>query len=267
MPYANSSGHSLYYEDSTEGSDPLIFVPGFGGIGSFWRSQQEHFSPRNRVLTVDHRGTGSSSKMPSNYSIDQMAEDVIAVLDHAGIAKATIVGHSTGGVIAQTMAARWPTRIDRLILSSTWCKPGSYFRHVFEFRRSLLERGDFAGYHAAGLFFRYRPSDLEKNEDLWTPPDSVDVGITIKRINAVLDSNVSDQARGLLHRTLVLATNDDMLVPRFLSDELAATIPSAEYIVLKEGGHFHPETKSREFNQVVADFLVMRSICAHSPQE
>lgn len=257
MPYTSSSGHSLYYEDSAEGSAPLVFVPGFGGIGSFWRSQQEYFSPRNRVLTVDHRGTGSSSKMPSDYSIDQMAEDVIAVLDHAGIAKATIVGHSTGGVIAQTMAARWPNRIDGLILSSTWCKPGSYFRHIFEFRRSLLERDDLTGYHAAGLLLRYRPSDLEKNEHLWTPPNSVDVGITIKRINAVLDSNVFDQARNLLHRTLVLATNDDLLVPRFLSDELAATIPNTEYIVLKEGGHFHPETNSSKFNQVVVDFLLV----------
>lgn len=79
--------------------------------------------------------------------------------------------------------------------------------------------------------------------------------ITIKRINAVLDSNVFDQAKNLLHRTLVLATNDDLLVPRFLSDELAATIPNSEYIVLKEGGHFHPETNSREFNQVIVDFL------------
>lgn len=256
MPYANSSGHSLYYEDSVEGSVPLVFVPGFGGIGSFWRSQQEHFSPRNRVLTVDHRGTGSSSKMPSDYSIGQMAEDVIAVLDHAEIEEAIIIGHSTGGVIAQTMATRWPNRIGGLILSSTWCKPGRYFRHIFEFRRSLLERGDLAGYHATSLFLRYRPSDLETNEHLWTPPDSVDVDIIIKRINAVLDSDVFDQTRDIPHRTLVLATNDDLLVPRFMSDELAATIPNAEYIVLKEGGHFYPETKSCEFNQVVADFLL-----------
>lgn len=83
----------------------------------------------------------------------------------------------------------------------------------------------------------------------------MDADIAIKRINAILDSDIRDLSRTLPHRTLVLAAHDDLLVPKFLSDEVAATIPHAEYVVLADGGHFHPETKSHAFNRTVGDFL------------
>jgi Predicted hydrolases or acyltransferases (alpha/beta hydrolase superfamily) len=255
MPFANNAGYELYYEDNAAGTRPLVFVPGFGGVGSFWRCQQQYFAPRHRVITVDHRGTGSSSKEKSEYSIGQMAEDVLAVLDRAKIDKATIVGHSTGGAIAQTLAALWPDRVENLVLSSTWCRPGNYFRRVFEFRRSLIERGDTDAYHVAGLLLRYQPSHLEVNEGVWTPPPFIDSDITIRRINAVIDSDMLERTRNLPHRSLIIATKDDLLVPKFLSDELAATIPNSVYVVLEDGGHFHPETKSEDFNTALSGFL------------
>src|SRR5882757_608987 len=135
MAYVTESGVDLYYEDSGTGADVVIFVPGFDGVGSFWDPQRAHFRSSHRVLTVDHRGIGSSSKTRSEYSIRQMASDVIAVMDHAGVLRATIVGHSTGGAIAQFIAAKWPERVLKLVLSSTWCRPGNYLRRVFEFRR------------------------------------------------------------------------------------------------------------------------------------
>ncbi|SNT31874.1 aminoacrylate hydrolase [Tardiphaga sp. OK246] len=255
MPYADNNGFSLFYDDNEAGSNPLIFVPGFGGVGSFWKAQQKEFSTRNRVILVDHRGTGSSSKQQSEYSIEQMGQDVIAVMDHAGIAQATIVGHSTGGAIAQLIGTKWPTRVNKLVLSSTWCRPGNYFRRVFEFRRSLLVLGDLDGYHKAGIVFRYQPEFVETNDHLWEVSGPVDIDITIRRINAVLDSDQFDQSASLRQPTLIVATKDDLLVPKFLSDELASVIKGSNYIALESGGHFHPETRSNAFNNAIRSFV------------
>jgi aminoacrylate hydrolase len=255
MAYVEDGDASLYYEDSGGTADAVIFVPGFGGVGSFWNGQREYFRSTLRVLTVDHRGSGSSSKTNDNYSIEQMARDVILVMDHAEISKANIVGHSTGGVIAQYIAATWPDRVSKLVLSSTWCRPGRYFCRVFQFRRSLLQRGDVDGYHKAGVFFQYQPEFLEDNDDMFESKGGIDVDNLIRRIDAVLDSDIQSLSKTIKSPTLIVAAEDDHLVPRFLSDDVARIIEGSTYKALRSGGHFHPKTKASQFNSVISMFF------------
>lgn len=255
MAYVTDNDDELYYEDSGAGADVVIFVPGFGGVGSFWEAQRAHFRSSHRILTIDHRGSGSSSKSRSEYSIRQMAQDVVAVMDHAGVSRATIVGHSTGGAIAQFMAANWPGRVLKLVLSSTWCRPGNYFRRMFEFRRSLLERGDVDGYRKAGIFFQYQPEFSETHDQLFDSNEQLDIDHLIRRIDAVLDSDIRALAAAIKTPTLIVATRDDHLVPQFLSDEVARTITGSDYKVLESGGHFHPKTEANQFNAAISAFL------------
>src|SRR5207302_7856476 len=77
----------LYYEERGEGP-PLLLVPGLSGLGSFWASQVEAFSRDFRVVVHDHRGTGRSSHSRIEYSVEQMAADVLALMDRLGIARA-----------------------------------------------------------------------------------------------------------------------------------------------------------------------------------
>ena len=78
---------------------PLLLVPGLGGIGSFWMHQVAAFARDFRVVTHDHRGTGQSSRSRITYSVDQMADDVLRLMDVLKIDAAHCVGHSTGGAI------------------------------------------------------------------------------------------------------------------------------------------------------------------------
>jgi pimeloyl-ACP methyl ester carboxylesterase len=79
------------------------------------------------VLLVDNRGVGESDAPPGPYTLEEMARDVVAVLDDAELERAHIAGVSLGGFIAQEVALRHPRRVDRLVLFST--SPGGPNQH------------------------------------------------------------------------------------------------------------------------------------------
>ncbi len=100
MPKLSVGDAELYYEQTGEGP-PLLLVPGLGGIGAFWAKQVAAFSRDYRVITHDHRGTGQSSRSRITYSVDQMAQDVLRLMDGLKIESAHVVGHSTGAPSAR----------------------------------------------------------------------------------------------------------------------------------------------------------------------
>src|SRR3989442_9488295 len=96
MPTISIGDADLYYEERGSGP-PLLLVPGLSGVGSFWIKQVEALSRDFRVITHDHRGAGQSTHSRIRYSVEQMADDVLRLMDRLGIAAAHLVGHSTGG--------------------------------------------------------------------------------------------------------------------------------------------------------------------------
>jgi aminoacrylate hydrolase len=184
-----------------------------------------------------------------------MTDDVETVLEAARVERATLVGHSTGGAIAQLLAVRMPDRVAGLVLSSTWCQPGNYFRRCFEFRRSLLEIGATDLFHKAGVFFRYSPRYAETHDAAFDSVGEIDVDITIARINAILGADLSLVTGRITVPTMVLASRDDSLVPAYMSDDVARRIPGARHLELDEGGHFLPETRSDDYNALLDDFF------------
>src|SRR3954451_14996 len=98
MPTAHlSTGGDLYFEVHGNG-EPVVFIPGTGFSGNVWdESQVPTLSKRFTVITFDPRGCGRSGKPTGVYSIEQMACDVAALLDHLSLPSAHIIGHSMGG--------------------------------------------------------------------------------------------------------------------------------------------------------------------------
>ena len=84
---------------------------------------------------------------------------------------------------------------------------------------------------------------------------AVDVEITIARINAILQADLSLVTDRIDVPTVVVAARDDCLIPQYMSDVVAQRIPGSKYIVLDQGGHFLPETRSRDYNTLLDDFL------------
>lgn len=260
MPFAPVPDGELAYEKTGSGP-PLLLITGLGGLGSFWRNQVELFRARFTVVTFDQRGTGRSSRTDAAYSIEQMAADTLALMDHLDLVQPAIVGHSTGGAIGLCLAATRPERVERLVLSATWTHTDGYFRRLFEARRELLERGAGQLYQRVSTLTLLPPEWIANNEaavrerEAQAPVDPLDLRILAHRIDALLRHDGRDWARKVQCPTLVIAAQDDAVTPVYFSRALATLVPGAVLTLLPEGGHLIPQTESAAYNAALAGFL------------
>ena len=99
-----------------DGGPALLAIHGMPASHLAWPPVLQHLSGGDRVLAPDLRGRGGSSELPGPYGFDAHLDDLVATLDHAGIARAVLVGHSLGAYIALAFAARFPARVRGLVL-------------------------------------------------------------------------------------------------------------------------------------------------------
>ena len=118
MPFVERPHAAIYYEVCGAGT-PLVFAHGAGGNTLVWWQQVPHFAPHWRVLTFDHRGFGRSRCAPGHEQARHFADDLAAVLDDAGIARAALVCQSMGGWTGLQFARAQPERVAALVLSGT----------------------------------------------------------------------------------------------------------------------------------------------------
>jgi aminoacrylate hydrolase len=260
MPQANLGEVQIYYESHGSGV-PVLLVPGLGGLGSYWNPNLPAFSARYRTIIHDHRGTGQSSASKISYSVDQMTDDLLRLMDHLKIERAHLVGHSTGGAIGQTMAATRPERLASLVLYATWTKADPYFRRVFEARRTLLTASGAAAYARSAQVFLYPNWWINQNIALIEEREKVSIAnfpaaeIVASRIDAIVAFDRTADLPRIKTPALVICARDDILTPPYFSEELARRIPGARLKVLEKGGHCASETALDEFNRAVLDFL------------
>lgn len=134
---------------AVEGSgEPVLLVHGVGARLDNWDGVAAALSRMFKVVRYDLRGHGKSSKVAGPYSLEMFADDAIALLDHLGIARAHVAGHSLGGMIAITLAARYPQRVDRLAVLSAAA------RRTEEERRRVMERIDLIAHGIPGDHFK-----------------------------------------------------------------------------------------------------------------
>src|SRR5256886_15076360 len=164
MPRIVIGDGALYYERQGVGF-PVLFVSGLTGFAAFWQDQVAAFAKNFDVITQDHRGIGQSDLTRSGFAVDRMAADVIGLMDALEIERTHIVGHSTGGAIAQTLAIEHPKRLASVVLSASWTKPDAYFRRMFGLRKDILLRlGPSAYVPAKKLFLLPRWGGARKKE-------------------------------------------------------------------------------------------------------
>jgi len=260
MPSTPIPDGELYYETAGSGP-PLLLITGLGGLASFWRHQVELLRARFTVVTFDQRGTGRSTRTLAPYSIEQMAADTLALMDHLGWVQPTIIGHSTGGAIGLCLAAIHPGRVRRLVLSATWTHADGYFRRLFEARRELLERGAGELYQRFSTLALLPPEWIANNEsavrerEAQAPVDALDQEILAHRIDALLRHDGRDWARQVRCPALVVVAQDDAVTPAYFSRELAQLVPGAVLTILPRGGHVVPQTEPALYHAAVAGFL------------
>jgi pimeloyl-ACP methyl ester carboxylesterase len=248
-----SDGARIAYQIAGEGP-PLLLLAGQANNHHWWDGVREDFEADRSTVSFDYRGTGASDKPDVPYSTDLFAEDAVAVLDELGIAGADIYGTSMGGRAAQILAARYPSRIRRLVLGCT--SPGG--PHAVErgpdVRRALAQPDRAAAARALEELM-YTPEWLAAHpgpHQTTGDPDMPDYA----RGRHLAASNRHD-AWDLLPlieaETLVLHGTEDRFNPTENAHLIAARIPHAGLELVEEARHAYFE----EF-RAVAGPAVMR---------
>jgi aminoacrylate hydrolase len=253
-------GAELYYE--THGSGPPLFlVAGLGGDGRFWGDNTAELARHFTVIVHDHRGTGRSTLSKIAYSVQQMADDALQLIDGLGYAKVHWCGHSTGGAMGQVLAIEHPQRIDRLVLSATWARTDAFFRRLFEVRSLMLRELGPAAYVKSSALALNMPSWI-RDHDADLAANEAKAGETIpypeivlSRIAAIVAHDRRDQLQKVTARTLAIVARDDTVTPLYFTEELVRLIPGCRAYVLPDGGHAYPAIHGSEFRRVLASFL------------
>jgi aminoacrylate hydrolase len=261
VPTVSIGDADIYFEDHGAGP-PLLLVPGLNGLGSFWAKQVPALAPHFRVITHDHRGAGRSTHSRIRYSVEQMAGDVVRLMDGLGIESAHFAGHSTGGAIGQVIAQDHPGRLRSLVLSATWAGPDPYFRRLFEMRKEALLGLGLESYSRASALLLFPPWWISANDETLSVQErqgvlyQSPVEVMVSRIDAIVRFDRRAQLGKIDVPTLVICAADDIVTPRLYSDELARAIAGARQVVLDRGGHFVPVIQAEAYNQAVGHFLL-----------
>ncbi|MDF2995537.1 MAG: alpha/beta hydrolase fold protein [Xanthobacteraceae bacterium] len=254
-----SDGCLVHFETMGEGA-PLVLIPGLGGDGRFWAGVAPLLADRFHLIIVDHRGAGRSARPLGPYSIDRIAKDILEILDAEGIARAELVGHSTGGTVVQTLALDAADRVGRIVISGSWPAPDARFRLLFEARLGLLEQNQPKIYQAFTHVLGYTADWLARHEAELAaavkaaPVTLAPLEVTVARIRMLLDFDRSAELGRIAAPTLVIGAREDEMVPFALSEQLARLIPSARLEALP-GAHFFPRTEPAAYAALVRDFL------------
>ena len=259
MATVQNDGLEIFYEDSGTGP-PIVLGHSFLCSGAMWREQVPVLSRTCRVINVDLRGHGRSSRVTRPFSLYDVVSDVLNVLDQLGIQKATWCGLSIGGMVALRAALRHPDRVARLVLLDTDAGPET-LRHKVK-------------YHAMGFGTRVvgiRP---------FLPPIArLMFGATTRRENPALVSQWKAEAANLdiasilrcldaltgrdslLQRldqvdvpALVLVGEEDRSLPPSLSERIHDGLPHSTFAMIPAAGHLSALESPKPVTEAILGF-------------
>ncbi|MBX3564783.1 MAG: pyrimidine utilization protein D [Sphingomonas sp.] len=253
--------HGLYYEEHGSGR-PLILSAGLGGSGNYWLPNVRALAASHRVILYDHRGTARSDRaLPDTVTVEQMGDDILALIDGLRLEKATIIGHAAGAVAGLAAALKSPERIDRLVLVNGWSRPDPHFARCFDARLALLRNSGPRAYVEAQPIFLFPANWISEHHDQLAAETEGHLAHFAgaeayeKRIAALRTFDIDARLHEISAPTLALAAEDDMLVPSNCSRRLAGGIRGAELAMMDWGGHGCNVTDPRTFERHVLEFL------------
>jgi 3-oxoadipate enol-lactonase len=265
MAHARVNDIDLYYEVHGEG-DPLLLIPGLGSDTMTWSSFLPEIQAKFQTILVENRGSARSSKPSKEYSTEQMADDLRALLDYLEVNTAHVAGKSMGGMIAQILAARHPSRVRSLVLASTLMRHDQYGGELLELGRMMAQNSGLAATYRQAFLLSYsreycirNRSRLDEVEMLLKQAKGDDFLRGYLGQSLACEKHDSrDLAPKIKAPTLVIVGRHDIITPPEASSELAAAIPGAQLVIFPNGGHGFWREFAGDVNSIVRDFLMQQ---------
>ncbi len=246
MPFLYLKDTELYYEVYGRGQ-PMVFLSETACDGEVWKLYQvEEFSRDHQVILHDYRGTGRSGKPSIDYSTKIFCDDAAALMDHLGVEKAIVIGHSMGGRIAQLLALDYPKKVDKLVLAST----GAAFPAT------------------KGLPLKICQEMIEWGYERYVRDHSILVGLAnlcpvefyLRHLIARQSHDTTGRLKDIRVPTLILVGEDDRNVTsdinhRSSSEILAQGIPNSKLVVLSGERHSYFFANPDVAHKTIREFI------------
>jgi 3-oxoadipate enol-lactonase len=260
-----TNGQELYYEIHGDGP-PLVLVMGIGYDSSLWTLQQVPvLSTRFRVVLLDNRDAGRSSRADHHYTIADMADDVAGLLDALDIQRTHLLGLSMGAMIGIDFALRHRDRLDRLVLAGPGAAPARSAVDpisIWNWVKANDPSGEVFGAQQftwlfSSAFLRNRQAVQDTIALLASNPNPVEPEAYDRQAQAYLRFDALDRLDGITAPTLVIVGEQDLLSPPWVAREVAGAIPGARFELITGDGSSHVVALERpdDFNQLVSNFL------------
>lgn len=251
---------TLKYRIVGEGP-PVLLVHGLGSDMRGWEFQEPALSKHFKVILLDQRGHGHSSGPELDLvTADVFAKDLNTFLDEIGIEKATVMGASMGGLIAQQFTLTYPERVTKLVLMSTGSKiTESTIDEVYSWREAQVEGGDEA-YFWASTKSCFPEKFIENNketidylmsrENLLNPDGVLAAGLGLSMFDA------EERIHEIEVPTLIIHGEEDRVFDVSVARDAAEKIPNAELVTFPGCGHDPATQVTDELNKILVDFIL-----------
>jgi 3-oxoadipate enol-lactonase len=247
-----------YERTGPEAGVPLLLGGSLGTTHAMWAAQAEALAGRFHMIAFDHRGHGRSPVPDGPYSIATLGGDVLALMDHLGLERASYCGLSLGGMVGQWLAINAPERIDRLILISTAAHlpPARAWRERAE---AVRDAGSPAAVADAVVARWFTPRFSADHPQIVTAYRAMIAETSAQGYaaccEAIADYDVRPGLSSVPARTLVIAGAQDPAAPPELGRAIADAVPAARLEVLDPGAHLVSVERAEEVTRLIAGHL------------
>ena len=260
-----TNGQELFYQVHGDGP-ALVLLMGIGYDSSLWTLQQVPvLCGRFRVVILDNRDAGRSSRADHPYTIADMADDVAGLLDALDIDRTHLLGLSMGSMIGMEFALRHADRLDRLVLAGPGAAPARSAVDpiaIWNWVKAHDPSGEvFGGQQFTWLFsaafLRNKTAVQDTIALLASNPNPIEPEAYDRQAQAYLQFDALDRLDGIKAPTLIIVGEQDLLTPPWIAREVADRIPGAQLKIVTGDGSSHlvPLERPDKFNQLVMDFL------------
>jgi len=261
MPTASVNGIDINYKLEGDGPETIVLVNGLADDLETWVLQMDALLGAGyRVLRFDNRGIGASDKPPGPYTTSGFASDTKALVDELGITGFHLLGVSMGGMIAQEYALANPGDLRSLTLACTYAAPGPFCSRMFSMWADMAPKlgvpfvmRDVTLWAFTVPFFEEQEETLREFEAEMAQL-SQPVEVYLAQLSSIQTHDTSTRLRDIRVPTLVLAGEEDILIPVRLSRRLHEGIPGSVWQTTP-GGHACLWETPQPFNRAVLDFI------------
>lgn len=258
MDFVRVNGVTLHYRiDGSAQGTPLVLVNSLGTDLRMWDGVVPAFAGDFRVVRHDKRGHGLSDCPPAPYTIRDHADDLAGLLDELGVSRFVLVGISVGGMIALDFAARHPARVRLLVLCDTAAKIGT--AEGWNARITAVREQGMESLSETVVTRWFAPSFGETCPAVYTGCRNMLARIPaegyIGTCAALRDGDLTEAARAVRAKTLVVCGAEDAATPPGVVRGLLDQLPDSRYAEIPEAGHLPCVEQPDQFAEVVKQFF------------